>query len=130
MRQEVKDALDQATPQELSKVVAFAASKAGPDDRAKLVETASAALSTSEQESVAVAMYENATGGRFPQKSVDRRAVLQWGLVAITIVAIVAMIIGAVLVYGGKSTEFISVLATLVLSGLIGGIFGVTRASS
>ena len=95
--------------------------------KAAVKEAASAASTDTEREALALTLYKEATG-RFPQDSSDRRAVYTGGYWLVGGVFAAALAAAVFLVIEGKPIpEFVSILATAVTSGVIGGLFGFAK---
>ena len=119
--------ISQVTQEELAQVAAEVTNQASSNQqKRKVVEAAANELSTEEQEALAIRIYENATGGRFPQNSIDRRLVFQWGIGAMLLGLLTALVALVWVLVADKDTEPITAIATLVLGGIVGGLFGVT----
>ena len=92
--------------------------------KAAVRDAVEGASSDQEKEALALALYKEATG-RFPQGSSDRRAVYTGGFVLVGVVFLVIAVAVVVLALN-KTTipESLTVLATALVSGVIGGLFG------
>ena len=85
------------------------------------------AQTDTEREALARDLYKEATG-RFPQDSSDRRAVYLAGFVLVGISFVAVLLLAAFgMNQGNEVPEWISVLATALVSGVIGGLFGYAR---
>lgn len=79
------------------------------------------------KEALGLALYKEATG-RFPQDSSDRRWVYIGGFVLVGFVFVVTAGLALVLVLNDKAVpEWSSTLATALISGVIGGLFGYAK---
>lgn len=104
-------------------------------DQASSAEVAKAAVkdavaeagSQAEKDALALALYKEATG-RFPQESSDRRAVYLGGFTLVGIVFAITAAVALVLVLSDKAVpDWVSTLATALVSGVVGGLFGYAK---
>lgn len=85
------------------------------------------ATSDKEKEALALTLYKEATG-RFPQDSSDRRAVYTGGFWLLGIVFVASAVVTISLVLFDKTVpDSVTVLATVLVSGVIGGLFGYAK---
>lgn len=92
--------------------------------KAAVKDAVATATTEAEKEALALALYKEATG-RFPQDSSDRRAVYTGAFWLVGVVFVTTAVLAAVLVLNDKSVpDWMSVLATAAISGLVGGLFG------
>ena len=95
--------------------------------KAAVQDAAESASSEQEKEDLAVALYKEATG-RFPQNSNDRRAVYDGAFMLLGGVFALVVIAATTIVLLGKSVpESLSILATALVSGVVGGLFGYAK---
>lgn len=105
------------------------ANSASADDVAKAaVKDAVAEASTAEEkEALGAALYKEATG-RFPQSSYDRKVVYMGGFVLVGVVFIVTAALAALVLLNDKLVpDWIGILATALVSGVVGGLFGYAK---
>lgn len=95
--------------------------------KAAVKDAVAAATTEKEKEDLAVALYKEATG-RFPQESSDRKSVYQWGFGLVGVVFAVLAVVVVVLVSDDKLVpDSMATLATALISGTIGGLFGYAK---
>jgi hypothetical protein len=95
--------------------------------KAAVQDAVESATSEKEKEALALALYKEATG-RFPQDSSDRRAVYTGGFWLLGSVFVVIAGVTIWLVLQDKAVpESVMVLATALVSGVIGGLFGYAK---
>ena len=95
--------------------------------KAAVKDAVAGATTDAEREALALALYKEATG-RFPQDSSDRRAVYTGGFALAGIVFVVTAAAAVALVLDGKQLpDSLTVLATALISGVIGGLFGYAK---
>lgn len=95
--------------------------------KAAVKDAVAGAQSDAEKEALALQLFKEATG-RFPQDSSDRRAVYMGGFILVGLVFVVTSALALVLVLDDKSVpDWMSTLATALISGVIGGLFGYAR---
>jgi hypothetical protein len=102
---------------------------AAPDEVAKAAakDATAAAKSQAEKDALALALYKEASG-RFPQDSSDRKAVYTGGFVLVGVIFVLTMVVVVLLILAGKAVpEGMSILATALGSGIIGGLFGYAK---
>ncbi len=89
-----------------------------------VVENAS---TNEEKEKLAVTLYKEATG-RFPQDSSDRLAVYTGGFWLLGIVFAIIVAATVAIVLNNKTVpEALTILATALVSGVVGGLFGYAK---
>lgn len=95
--------------------------------KAAVKDAVAGAESDAEKEALALQLFKEATG-RFPQDSSDRRAVYMGGFILVGLVFLVTAALALVLVLDDKSVpDWMSTLATALISGVVGGLFGYAR---
>jgi hypothetical protein len=95
--------------------------------KAAVKDAVAGAATDTEKEALGLALYKEATG-RFPQDSSDRRAVYTGGFVLLGVVFLISAALVAVVVLSEKTVpDWLAVLATALVSGLVGGLFGFAK---
>ncbi|MEP1126312.1 MAG: hypothetical protein ABJH68_20715 [Ilumatobacter sp.] len=105
------------------------ASSASPDEVAKAAvkDAVAEAGSQAEKDALALSLYKEATG-RFPQDSSDRKAVYFGGFILVGLVFLVTAALALILVLDDKSVpDWMATLATALVSGVVGGLFGYAK---